>query len=95
MSKVLAQADMLVDHDRAKRSPHRELSYYGGIRRGLDKVREGLQEAEDVAQELLAGDPDNVRLQRYMAKLEQVQEMVHRQLWLKSNRIKVSTGSGE
>jgi len=78
--------------ERAQRSPQRELSFYGSIRRGWHKVIEGLEEIEDVCAELSSKDPDNVRMQRYCQAIQKLYENAHK-LNMKASRIKVSTGS--
>jgi len=88
---ILGQNDLIIDHDRARRAPQRELSFYGGIRRGLEKATEGLEEVENIVQQLATSDKDNIRLQRYLSNVEKLYEAVHKAT-TKASRIKVSTG---
>jgi hypothetical protein len=90
---VLSKND-IPDQARASRAPVRELSFYGGLRKGLEEAMEGMEKAELVVEQLAGNEPDNVRLQRYLAKMQAVYEGVHK-LITKASRIKVNTGGGE
>ena len=79
-----------VHTERATRAPQRELSFYGSIRRGWHKVLEGLEEIDDVCDQLSASDGDNVRMQRYCVAIKKLYEQAHK-LHSKASRVRVNT----
>lgn len=77
-----------------KRTPKtqgRELLFFGAVRQGFEKARGGLEEAKSAIQELSQDDPENVRVQRMLARLERCLEEVHT-LNVKAGRVRVNQG---
>lgn len=92
--KVLSKHDVYVDHDRARRSPQRELAFYGSIREGFESAIAGLQQVEDTCRLLANHNTGNVRLESFCSNIEKLYENIHK-LRSKASRIKINTeGAG-
>lgn len=72
-------------------TPGRELLFYGAVRKGFDESRTGLEAVKSAVEELLQGDPENVRLERFLSRIDRCLEEVH-QLHVKAGRVRVQQG---
>lgn len=67
--------------------PAREVAYYGGVRQGFEQARTGLDAVLQHLTGLLAKNPDNVRLERYIRQLTKLSEKLHK-LQMRSSRVR-------
>ena len=67
--------------------PAREVGFYGGVRNGWTKTREGLEEVVKHLDTLMQQDPNNFGLQRYITQVQKVLEKVHK-LQMRMARVK-------
>lgn len=65
----------------------REIAYYGGIRKGFEQAREGLEQVIEHCENLLAEDKGNIRLERYLFSLQKLFKNLHA-LQMKASRVK-------
>lgn len=77
---ILGQGDI-------ESQPAREVGYYGGVRQGFEQARTGLEAVIQHLSGLLQQNPDNVRLERYLAQLNKVLNKLHK-LQMRSSRVR-------
>jgi hypothetical protein len=67
--------------------PAREVAYYGGVRQGFEQARAGLEAVVQHLSGLLQKNPNNVRLERYIAQLTKLLTKLHK-LQMRSARVR-------
>lgn len=68
-------------------APAREVAYYGGVRKGFEAARAGIEEVIQHLSGLLTQNPDNVRLERYLRQLNKLLTKLHK-LQMRSSRVR-------
>lgn len=67
--------------------PAREVAFYGGVRQSWEQARAGLEGVVQHLDELFQRDPQNVRLQRYIAQVQKLLAKAHK-LQMRSSRVR-------
>lgn len=65
----------------------REVAYYGGVRKGFEQAREGIEEVIQHLEGLHQQDPQNGRLERYIGQLQKLLTKIHR-LQMRSSKVR-------